>query len=243
MKTKLCILSMAALVIALAMAGCKGNNNNPEEPNTPNTEEVTISNIEETDGGRVTYTYSDGAKMGFLIRIDIPADYATVTYYFTPSKPEEKLYDAVIPSEVTWHGKKYPVVNVLNGVFEGNKHLKSVTSQENLTTLESKCFCACSALELVSVSCVDEIPQSCFMECSSLATIKIGKRVTSIKSYAYLSCTAIKDFTIQATEPPTLGENVFTEGVKFTLHVPSGSITKYTATEWSKYAASIVAIE
>ena len=240
MKTKLLVFA-AAVVLSLSFVGC--NTNNPDNPNTPDNEEITITNVEETDGGRVTYTYSDGAKMGFLIRTDMQEDYATVTYYFTPSKPEEKLYDAVIPSEVTWHGKKYPIVNVLNGVFEGNKHLKSVTSQENLTTLESKCFCACSALELVSVSCVDEIPQSCFMECSSLATIKIGKRVTSIKSYAYLSCTAIKDFTIQATEPPTLGENVFTEGVKFTLHVPSGSITKYTTSEWSEYTASIVAIE
>lgn len=239
MRTKLLIFA-AAVVLSLSFVGC--NTNNPDNPNTPDNEEITITNVEETDGGRVTYTYSDGAKMGFLIRTDMQEDFATVTYYFTPSKPEEKLYDAVIPSEVTWYGKKYPVVNVLNGVFEGNKHLKSITTQENLTTLESKCFSACSALEWVSFTNVDEIPQSCFMECSSLATIVIGKRVASVKSYAYLSCTAIKDFTIQATEPPTLGENVFTESVKFTLHVPSGSIEKYTASQWSEYAASIVAI-
>ena len=34
MKTKLCVWSMT-LVMALAMAGCKGNNNNPDNPSNP----------------------------------------------------------------------------------------------------------------------------------------------------------------------------------------------------------------
>lgn len=240
MKTNSFIWLMA-LVMSLALVGCKGNDgNNPDDPN--NKEEQTITKIEETDDGHVTLTYSDGTKMFFLIRLYMQEDKATVVGYTTPQKPEDRLYDVIIPSEVSWHGKSYPVVNALNAVFEGNKRIKSVKTQKNLTSLEYKCFCACSALEYASVMYVDEIPQSCFAECTKLTTVEIGEHVMSIKSYAYLGCNAIKDFTIYASEPPSLSENCFTDGAKFILHVPNKSIDKYKSSEWKEYASSIVAI-
>ena len=48
--------------------------------------------------------------------------------------------EIVIPAEITWEGKKYPVTELGNSCFSGCYKLTSVTIPSSVTSLGSCCF-------------------------------------------------------------------------------------------------------
>ena len=59
----------------------------------------------------------------------------------------------------------------------------------------------------------------------------------------FYNCTSLTSVTIEATTPPTLGNNVFYNTNECPIYVPSESVEIYKAANgWSNYASRIQAI-
>ncbi|MBO5855210.1 MAG: leucine-rich repeat protein [Alistipes sp.] len=93
-----------------------------------------------------------------------------------------------------------------------------------------------------------QIPNSAFLNCTSLTSVNIPDSVTSIGEYAFLNCTSLTSVYCKATTPPSLGSNAFKyfKGFGYVpygcdIYVPVGSVETYKSAEyWSEYASAIV---
>ena len=83
---------------------------------------------------------------------------------------------------------------------------------------------------------------STFSNCARLSSIVIPSSVTNIGNNVFYEDTYLTEVIVNATVPPTLGNNVFDYNAPGRLFkVPSGSVNTYkAATGWSNYADSIV---
>lgn len=81
-------------------------------------------------------------------------------------------------------------------------------------------FYDCPSLTAVTLGNPSEIRDRAFQGCSSLTSIDLGDRVTSIGSYAFAGCTSLADIYIGQTENilSHIGNNAFPSGC--TIHVP-----------------------
>lgn len=81
-------------------------------------------------------------------------------------------------------------------------------------------FYDCPSLTAVTLGNPSEIRDRAFQGCSSLTSIDLGDRVTSIGSYAFAGCTSLADIYIGQTENilSHIGNNAFPSGC--TVHVP-----------------------
>ena len=110
---------------------------------------------------------------------------------------------------------------------------------QSVTSIGGYAFAYCSSLTSITIpEGVTSIGEYAFAYCSSLTSITIPKGVTSIEYYAFRGCSSLKSVTCLATNPPTLGNDVFS-GVDFpyerALYVPAGTLEDYKASDWRKY--------
>lgn len=107
----------------------------------------------------------------------------------------------------------------------------AITSGEVTTT---------DLVEVEIGDCVTTIGDNAFWNCRSLTSIEIPDSVTRIGDYAFKNCSNLTSVTVNATTPPTLGNNVFTDTNNCPIYVPCESVDAYkTATNWSTYASRI----
>ena len=83
--------------------------------------------------------------------------------------------------------------------------------------------------------------KGCFGNQKSLTYVKLPNTLTSIGSYAFKDCSSLVTFICNATTPPTLASEVFTNtpiaSKTGTIYVPDDSVDAYKgATNWSTYA-------
>lgn len=78
--------------------------------------------------------------------------------------------------------------------------------------------------------------------CRNIPKITIPANVTSIGNSAFNTCTNLSEIHIQATEPPTLGDDVFRNiAADYVMYVPVGYGDTYKAAAgWSTYADHIL---
>jgi hypothetical protein len=151
----------------------------------------------------------------------------------------ETLTDVSISSSLT-------AIN--DNVFLGCHHLTSVTfdSNSHLSTIGSKAFEGASFTEIILPNTLTTIGESAFDECYYLNAVTIPSGVTSIGSYAFWGVgiygTSSTSFTIEATVPPTLGENAFANTNDCPILVPASSVNAYKAA-WATYDDRIRAIQ
>ena len=121
----------------------------------------------------------------------------------------------------------------------------SIQSFENGDPEMNGCFYGCTCLPLINIpNTVSLIGNQTFVNCANLSSINIPSLVISIGDYAFYGCTGLTSVIVEATTPPTLGTNVFTNDTNLThIHVPSASVDTYKAAiGWSEYASIISAI-
>ncbi len=218
MKTKSFVWLMA-LVMSLALVGCKGNDGNtPDDPSKEGVESnykspkiVSVTKPEKEKA--LDVLLEDGTKMHFYMD-----DYGELSIAYVWNKEViqgeaneyVRVYDkssCVIPDYVTYGDRKYPVTQTyIQFMNDGDKFLYGERY-------------------------------------GNLTTITLPPTITYLRSCCN-SLSHLTDIYCYAVEPPYFNHReVFFNGVEFTLHVPSGSKEKYTTSEWSEYAASIVSIE
>ena len=83
--------------------------------------------------------------------------------------------------------------------------------------------------------------KGCFGNQKSLTYVKLPNTLTNIGNYAFKDCSSLVTFICNATTPPTLASEVFTNtpiaSKTGTIYVPDDSVDAYKgATNWSTYA-------
>lgn len=140
-----------------------------------------------------------------------------------------KLTSIVIPNSVTSMG---------NGVFSSCISLKSVVLSDNVTSIGMSVFLDCGKLTSITLpQNLQSIADYAFSACKKLASITIPEKVVQIKNYAFEGCTGLTSISCQATNPPKIGYNTFSNVNKsIPLYVPSASISSYQSAEnWNAF--------
>ena len=99
----------------------------------------------------------------------------------------------------------------------------------------------CGIKHLVVGEGIEEIPQSYFYMEIGLVDVVLPSTITSLGMTAFGECFALETITINATTPPTFGDDLFLECPKLAkIIVPTASVATYkTAPGWSAYASLI----
>ena len=114
-------------------------------------------------------------------------------YYYN----NEYTGTVVIPSKVTYGGKKYSVTSIGDYAVLGCSSLTSVTIPNSVTSIGQSAFYDCSGLTSVTIpNGVTSIGQSAFSGCSGLTTVTIPNSVTSIGGWAFSRCSGLTSITI-----------------------------------------------
>lgn len=85
-----------------------------------------------------------------------------------------------------------------------------------------------------------------FGDMVDLTSVTISDSITSIGYNAFYGCYSLTSITVEATTPPTLGNNAFASTNSCPIYVPASSVDEYknsTSTGWSEYASRIQAIQ
>ena len=145
-----------------------------------------------TDTYKYEYTVNDGN--------------ATITKFLGPvGSANPNFYDIKIPSELGGHpvtglGEYSFAANPYDG-HQGNplcSKIRSVTIQQNVTSIGDRAFNGCSALTTLSLGeDIQTIGNYAFENCTSLTGVTIPQSVTSIGDYAFEGCTHLNPLTIK----------------------------------------------
>ena len=143
---------------------------------------------------------------GYKYEYKVNGGNATITKFLGPvGSANPNFYDIKIPSELGGHpvtglGEYSFAANPYDG-HQGNplcSKIRSVTIQQNVTSIGKRAFDGCSALTTLSLGeDIQTIGNYAFENCTSLTGVTIPQSVTSIGYYAFEGCTHLNPLTIK----------------------------------------------
>lgn len=141
--------------------------------------------------------------------------------------------------------------NLGDNAFQGCFVVESISLPEGLTKINPYSFNACRKLHSINIpSTVTYIDKWAFANCYELSEITIPNNVEQMAILSFGGCSSLEKVIILATTPPQISADTFEstsqapslETRKY--YVPAASVEAYkSATNWSKYADRIFAIE
>ena len=103
--------------------------------------------------------------------------------------------------------------------FEWCSNLTSIVIPASVTCICDSAFYHCTYMTSAVIgSGVETIGAYAFDKCIKLTTIVIGNGVTTIGRSAFTNCRNQRTYTIYATTPPTIFNNIFYNGTSFNTH-------------------------
>ena len=194
----------------------------------------------------------------FDIVISDDNQYVTKKDGFLYDKAMTKLL-GVLDATVTSYTSPAGVTAIADSVFSRCEALTSLTINDDVTSIEYSSLFAPnletliigngitalpeyglninpSLKKLVLGNGITAIPENSFCG-TELQELTIGSHVASIGSHSFMGNSQLKDITVLATTPPTVGEMVFGEDFsQYTLHVQAGCKAVYQADAfWGKF--------
>ena len=135
------------------------------------------------------------------------------------------------------------VTNIGSSCFNGFTKLSAITFSNSVTTIGNSSFSQCNKLVSVNIpDSVTTIDDYGFNSCTGLTDVIIGSGCTSIGNSGFYNCRNLTSITCEATTPPALGTNVFTNST-CPIYVLAESVEAYkAANRWSQLASRIQAI-
>lgn len=170
-------------------------------------------------------------------------------------------YNAFYNSRKVWRVILPPNLTKIDSQGLRSLNITEISIPNTVTEIQSGAFHNCFVLRQLTMSDnIETIGDNAFNCCPSLQSIVLPNTIKSIGKEAFKYCISLADITIQAIEPPTVGENAFNrvtkpvnEEYKETgdkdllkfgiLRVPLESVEKYKAIkEYNDYFSDIIAI-
>lgn len=135
------------------------------------------------------------------------------------------------------------LTSIGEGLFKNCTGATKLSIGTNVTTINKNAFDGCKSITAITIpNSVQDIFLSAFTTCIAAKTLTIGNSVREIGQGCFQNCSGLTSITINATTPPTLGNDAF-NGSTCPIYVPSASVNAYkSASGWSTYASRIQAI-
>ena len=130
------------------------------------------------------------------------------------------------------------VISIGNNAFNQCYSLTSVSIGNSVTNIGKEAFLDCNHLTSVTIpNSVTSVGNGAFRGCVGMTSLTIGNSVTSIGNEAFAGCNHLTEVHSLASNPPTLGTNVFLGLPHNTpLYVPCGTVSDYhSASVWSSF--------
>ena len=175
-----------------------------------------------------------------LTSINIPSSIMSITQYALAGC--SSLTSIVVDSDNTVYDSR----NNCNAIIETSTNTLIAGCQNtiipnNVTSIGTAAFRGCSAMVDITIpNSITTIGWGAFGYCSSLTSITIPNSVTSILNFAFHDCSSLDTIRIEATIPPTLGENVFALTPSPVCVIPCGTLAAYEASDWAQYVSEFV---
>ena len=159
-----------------------------------------------------TSTDPEDSYKGYKYAYTVNNGNATITKFLGPDDSVNPVdsastvsYDIEIPSELGGHPVtglgEYSFAANPSDLHQGNplcSKIRSVTIQQNVTSIGDRAFDGCSALTTLSLGeKIKTIGNYAFENCTSLTGVTIPQSVTSIGYYAFEGCTHLNPLTIK----------------------------------------------
>lgn len=150
-----------------------------------------------------------------------------------------------------------------SSAFDGCTSLSAITIPTSVASINSNAFRNCGLREITYYSGITygtyvyfncysasaltieqgttRIEQGTFAICSGLTNVDIPNSVTYIGTQAFSNCFGLSSITVNASTPPILGSDVFSNTNDCPILVPCEAIEDYR-TEWAEYASRLQCI-
>lgn len=127
--------------------------------------------------------------------------------------------DLIIPSEVLYLGKTYPVASIAGSAFKSCTNLATVKIEEGVSIIGSQAFSGCVCL----------------------TSITFPSTLNLIGEKLFKGCRRLTEVTIQSDEPPTVDsiDSILDDASFCTLIVPQGCKSAYSRKKWSRSFMSV----
>ncbi len=153
-------------------------------------------------------------------------EFFTYYDYYDEKLITPKSISIVIPNEVKWCARYYPVTSIGECAFMWCKDMTSVTIPNSVTFIGCCAFSHCSGLTSVTIpNSVTSIGYGAFSDCNSLTSVTIPNSVTSISWNAFEDCCNLTSITIP-NSVKTIGYGTFKNCIKLTSITIPNSVTK-----------------
>ncbi len=120
--------------------------------------------------------------------------------------------------------------------FDSFKKLVSMRLPLKTTKIEDRAF-RFSGLKMIEIpDLVTSIGLEAFGGSSTLSTVIIGKKVSSMSQGVFYN-SPVKDVYVKALTPPSLGAYIFNSNP--TIHVYASALSKYQASSWANYGTIV----
>lgn len=132
---------------------------------------------------------------------NINGDEAIVTFKGESSRDYSDEYrgDVILPENVTFEGKTYPVTTIGRYAFDLNYNIKSITIPNSVKKIEELAFQKCSGLtELHLPNSVTHIADYAFVFCDNIIKATIPNNLDSLGIFPFQDCSSLRSATIPA---------------------------------------------
>ena len=199
----------------------------------------------------------DGIYYGIIIQ-----RFAYVTYRDLEATAGSYSGKVVVPAQINYKGRTYPVSSIGENAFAGCEELKSVQLPSTVRGVNSCAFLGCTNLQQVSIPTTIQSVNSCaFTGCTSLEQVVLPRRMELVDSLTLYCCASLTSVVLPhrvrticnsamehlpamtnlycfASTPPIVEQGAFTlsDQQRCTLHVPKESLQLYRESpEWSNF--------
>jgi hypothetical protein len=128
-------------------------------------------------------------------------------------------------------------------LYVNGSEIKDLTIPVGVTAIGNSAFAYFRGITSLYIpNTVTTIGERAFLYCEGITTVTIPNSVTSIGQYSLAGCSNMTDIFVHSITPIEIRELTFGDDnyQKSTLHVPSGSLNKYSTADYWKNFIHIV---
>ena len=206
------------------------------------------------------YTVFSGMLHAYDVEVDgiyydiIIQRFAYVTYRDLDVASGSYSGKVVVPAQINYKGRDYPVLSIGDNAFAGCDELKTVQLPSTMRGISSCAFLGCTNLQQVSLpSTIQSVSSCAFTGCTSLEQVVLPRHMELVDSLTLYCCASLTSVVLPhrmehlpamtnlycfASTPPVAEQGAFTlsDQQHCTLHVPNESIQLYRELPvWSNF--------